>query len=218
MGAARSSQAPWALLMGAARSSQLAGKHHGRCSWALLAARTMGAARRQAPWALLMGAARSLPHHGRCSWALLAGKHHGRCSWALLAARRQAPWALAPWALASTMGAGTMGAAHGRCAGTMGAAHGRWHHGLAGTMGAAHGCCKAPWHACKAPWHACKAHGPRQGTHARHMGQGMAQGKARDAMAWPNTTCKGKAWPKQGMQRHGIHRHNDRTTCTMLRL
>ena len=165
------------------------GAAHGRCSQL---ADTMGAAHgRCSQLAGTMGAA-----HGRCSqlaqWAQLAGKHHGRCSWALLAGKHHGRWH------------------HGRCSWALRWHHGRWHHGLAGTMGAAHGCCKAPWHACKAPWHACKAHGPR------HMG--MAQGKARDAMAWPNTTCKGKAWPKQGMQRHGIHRHNDRTTCTMLRL
>ena len=139
MGAARSSQAPWALL--AAR------RHHGRCSWALLAARrhhgrcSQLAARRQAPWALLMGAARS-SHNGRSSQASTMGAAHGRCS------------------QASTMGAGTMGAAHGRCAGTMGAAHG--HHGThARHMGQG----TWAWHKARhgMPWH-----GPTRHARARH--------------------------------------------------
>ena len=127
--------------MGAAhgRCSQLAARrHHGRCSWALLAARTMGAARRQAPWALLMGAARRQAPWALAPWALLMGA------------------ALAPWAL--LMGAGTMGW-QAPWALLMGAAR---HHGThARHMG------QGPWAWHKArhgmPWH-----GPTRHARARH--------------------------------------------------
>ena len=166
-------QAPWALLMGAARSSHAArssqastmGAAHGRCSqlaqWAQLAGKHHCS--QLAQWAQLAG-----KHHGRCSWALLAGKHHGRwhhgrCSWALRWHHGRCSWALAPWA----------GRHHGRCSWVLQGTMAR----MQGTMARMQG-----------TWAKAHGHGTRQGTGCHGMaqhdmqGQGMAQ--ARHAKAW----------------------------------
>ena len=156
----RHGRCSWALL--AAR------RHHGRCSWALLAARTMGAARRQAPWALLMGAARSSQASTMGAGTMGAGKHHGRwhhgrCSWALRWHHGRCSWALAPWA----------GRHHGRCSWVLQGTMAR----MQGTMARMQG-----------TWAKAHGHGTRQGTGCHGMaqhdmqGQGMAQ--ARHAKAW----------------------------------